>query len=456
MPPCKARAAKRASTLRKMTSSTLSAQSCNAVTENDNDSAALMVEHTKIMSDRAKNKTPFTADEVQDVINSLHNIAPKDSNIDWEALEKLLGDVAHLSHKDWDVTGRNSERMASILLGTDGDGLSSPPASQIFERILHEGNWDDALELTNKRKDPAQKSWAVLVTGVNGIRKTTAMYQPWFADVLKEAMSAPGNCNNSNFAIEDLPTGHNSFFRQLDHMIITLCNQHFSELYALTGSQLDVSDSAPSKELIGRYSNLKAALFSRYRTLSELLGVLLLREAQKVHINAMCETSGRDVAMFHYIDSFFDDSKYNKLALHFTVNDLEHAKKSVDDRMVREIELGREALATEDVVEVIYANMGGPYGSEVLEGVQADSDRVWRDVVMRESEGGGGAGVGNDWYKAEMRITAHADKPWTIRAVKPDGSLGTEYTFGDPRVVGTENSGQEDELPESKKARRGD
>ncbi|KAL7548994.1 hypothetical protein ACHAWF_012262 [Thalassiosira exigua] len=524
MPPCKVRASRRTPTLRKMTSSTLSSQSCVDTTTTDTNATAntntgdasqpqqLMIDNAEAMSTRAKNKTPFSSDEIQDVINSLHNLAPRDSNIDWNALEHLLRGVAHLSHKDWDVTASNSERLGGILLGrdakrkgeeADGEGgegftdglddvgrnkkpkldhenessssssssMDSSPMCQIFERILHEGNWDGAREHAankhNKRKatedKPAKPSWAVLVTGVNGIRKTTSMYQPWFSAVLSEALIFPSNGDNDNshnedFDLDDLPTGHNSFFRQLDHMIATLCNQHFSEKYALTGAQLDDSTEyteTPSKELIRQYSNLKASIFSRYRTLSELLGVFLLREAKKVRINAMCETSGRDVAMFHYIDRFFgsaecgtkeETSKYNKLALHFTINDLEYAKKSVDERMIREMQLGRKALATEDVLEVIYSNQGGPYGSDVLEGVQSDSDRVWNELVMRDSEGqevGGaavdaakGSGVGNDWYKAEMRITAHGDKPWTIRAVRPDGTLGTEYTFGEPRVVG--------------------
>ena len=90
------------------------------------------------------------------------------------------------------------------------------------------------------------------------------------------------------------------------------------------------------------------------------------------------------------------------------------------------------------MVEVIYANAGGPYGSEVLEGVQADSDRVWNEVIMKKGndDDDDGGGIGNDWYKAEMRINAYEEKPWTIQAVRSDGSLGTEYTFGDARTVG--------------------
>lgn len=379
------------------------------------------------MASRAKAGDPFTDEELDDVINSLHNISPRDSNIDWDALRQLLGDVAHLSHKQWEVTGANSDKMAKILTP---DGLNTE-ASQIFERILHEGNWDGALAHAKKfgDNDPKRQkrsAWAVLVTGVNGIRKTTAMYQPWFAQVLHEALVPPSGIK-LDCDVDSLPTGENSFFRQLDHMICTLCNEDFTKLYALTGAQLSDSDGDPPQELIKKYSNLKASIFSRYRTLSELLGVLLLKEAQSVNINVMCETSGRDVAMFHYLDHFFGSS-YNKLAIHFKINDIRHAEQSVDRRMVNEITTGKDALDG-DVVDVIYANAGGPYGSEVLAGVQTDSSRVWNDVVSKED------GVGKEWYKATLEIEAHDTEPWTIRAVRPDGSYGTKFKFGEARKV---------------------
>lgn len=245
-----------------------------------------------------------------------------------------------------------------------------------------------------------------------------------------------------------LPNGSNSFFRQLDHMIATLCNEEFAALYALTRDLVvavdGVEESAsqqPTAVVIQMYSNLKAAIFSRYRTLSELLGVGLVREAQKQRLNCMLETSGRDVAMFHYVDHFFgrpDDEiningkrpnpaenppVYRKLALHFTINDLQHAKDSVDRRMKEEIQAGIEALKHGDVFAIINANAGGPYGSEVLEGVQADSNRVWNEDVMAKG------GVGQDWYKATIQINAHETKPWTAQAVKPDGSMGQEFIF---------------------------
>jgi hypothetical protein len=151
-----------------------------------------------------------------------------------------------------------------------------------------------------------------------------------------------------------------------------------------------------------------------------------LKQAQKVNINCMLETSGRDVAMFHYVDHFFGENEnYSKLALHFTINDLSCAKQSVDRRMVDEIHAGAKAIESGNVFDIVYTNQGGPYGSKVLEGVQKDSDQVWTSQIVTGN-------VAKDWYKATIAINAHPSEPWTAQAVKPDGSLGTKYTF-EPR-----------------------
>jgi hypothetical protein len=58
------------------------------------------------------------------------------------------------------------------------DGVSPPYILPDVERILQEGTNGAAKHATER---PASvKPWAVLVTGVNGIRKTTSIYQPWF------------------------------------------------------------------------------------------------------------------------------------------------------------------------------------------------------------------------------------------------------------------------------------
>ena len=128
--------------------------------------------------------------------------------------------------------------------------------------------------------------------------------------------------------------------------------------------------------------------------------------------------------MFHYVDHFFP-TNYNKLALHFTINDLDCAKGSVDRRMTHEIQAGAKAVKDLDSAsawDIVYTNQGGPYGSQVLEGIQKDSDRVWETEVLSGN-------VGQDWYKATIQINAHPTEPWTAQAVKPDGSLGTKFTF---------------------------
>jgi hypothetical protein len=383
-------------------------------------------QRTKQMMERANNGAPLSTAELLDICHSLQNIAPADSHVNFDEYQEILKTVAHLSHKDWSVTSSNSDKLAKILLRDEG---MAPHARQVLERILSEGNWDGAASHAVNRNDC--QPWAVLVTGVNGIRKTTSIYQPWFPQLLQEALVCPPNAETTTFAPSVLPAGSNSFFRQLDHMIATLCNEDFMMLYALTKQELDregaTIDDIP-KSTVTKYSDLKAAIFTRYRTLAELLGAVLMKQAQLLKSNCMMETSGKDVAMFHYIDHFFGSTagngkgNYNKLALHFTINDLSCAQTSVDTRMVREIKTGITAIDNQDVFDIIYANAGGPYGSEVLPGVQQASDDVWDTQVMTGA-------VGQDWYKATIAIHAHPTKPWTAQAVKPDGTLGTKFTF---------------------------
>ena len=235
-------------------------------------------ERIKLMAERAKNRTPLTDDEIKDIVNGLKNLIPivgdedSDKEISFTELESLLREVAHISHKNWDLTSRNSDKLCKILCIESsseflGDGYANndflgQKARQFLERILCEGNWDGAMECA---ACPANgKSWAVLVTGVNGIRKTTSMYQPWFGELLSEALVCPSSDEKIEFSESPstLPNGSNSFFRQLDHMICTLCNEEFTRLYAWSTTQLayakaDDGNLIPFDEIIEQYSNYK-------------------------------------------------------------------------------------------------------------------------------------------------------------------------------------------------------
>ncbi|CAK0885732.1 unnamed protein product [Prorocentrum cordatum] len=152
------------------------------------------------------------------------------------------------------------------------------------------------------------------------------------------------------------------------------------------------------------------------KRIAEMWGMLLISEARRQHLNVMVETSGRDVGMFHYIDHCFPDGSYRKLALHFEINDVSFAERSVDERMLREIEAGQRALAG-TVDDIIKVNAGGPYGSKVLRGVQADSDRVWETEVRAGR-------VAQAWYKASFSITGQEAAEWTARASSSPPGVG--------------------------------
>ena len=118
-----------------------------------------IMQHAQAMKDRAKGGDVFTEDELDGIKCSLLNVCPQNEEIDDEALLALLRECAHLSHKDWEVTGKNSEKLSTLLFP---NGLNEG-RKQIVERILNEGNWEGALAHT-KSREKSQKPWAVLVT----------------------------------------------------------------------------------------------------------------------------------------------------------------------------------------------------------------------------------------------------------------------------------------------------
>ena len=337
------------------------------------------------------------------VVKSLQNISIG-SKIDWAALELFLQDKMPLSYKNWSDTFVWSEELERIIGDPDREDFRLT-----FDRVLTGGNWWGAAEYASTTKtDSSRSPWIVLVSGLNGIRKTTALTQPWFEDVLREALG------DQLTEGSDFPIGGNSFFRQLDYLVATIANEDFKELYAS-----DVS--------IGEYSSQKDKIFKRHRTVAEILGVLLLRSSVKRRMNALVETSGRDVASFDFIDALFSDeaaSTYRKLVVHFTIDDISHAERSVDTRMASEKRTGSEIVQSAETQRdpiaaaraVVGVNAGGPYGSEVLASVKADSDKVMAEALRKE---GGRRG----WLKASILIKGSEDPTaWTARAVKQDGT----------------------------------
>lgn len=124
------------------------------------EASARLHELTESMNER--NGTPFTATEVDHVIHSLQNVIPT-NRIDWDKLQSLLLDVAHLSHKNWTVTETNAAKIGTILLKNGIDDA----ARQMLSRILQEGNWDNAVKHSRSmNQNGTIRPWAVLVTGL--------------------------------------------------------------------------------------------------------------------------------------------------------------------------------------------------------------------------------------------------------------------------------------------------
>lgn len=170
----------------------------------------------------------------------------------------------------------------------------------------------------------------------------------------------------------------------------------------------------------------------------------------------MVETSGRDVSSLKYLEHYFPDPQtYQKLLIHFTIDDLGAAEASVDERMLGEIRRGiasvsiaSNTIELQDRVErqgitavcntgaspdmtrrVIDVNAGGPYGSAVLASVQADSDRVMQQIF----DGSGGFGVVDDWSKARICIqttSGGVDGACIAAAESGDCGLGPNACVG--------------------------
>jgi len=351
----------------------------------------------------AKLHEPFTSLEIESSVQSLQNFF--DSELDWQEYRELLARSAHLTHKDWTKTENAAETLSHILAR-----LKRPFFRRVFRRVLEDGHWDAAVKAA-ERRPLSEKPWVVLVTGVNAIRKTTAIYQPWFREILHQALI--GEYHSSAPAKHELPFGGNSFFRQLDFVIATMANEEFRKLYKF-GDDVDL------------YSAFKASIFARYRTVAEIAGILLVKEAKKKKLNVMVETSGRNAGMFHYVDHCFPDDEYRKLVVRFEVNDVRFAEKSVDARMKREMVAGRKALRSGGGVHsIIKANLGGPYGSKVLKGVQRQGDHVWKELVL-------GGQVGKSWYKAVIHIVgAEPPEPWV--AIAPKSINRVKFAFSERR-----------------------
>ena len=126
--------------------------------------------------------------------------------IDQRRLEELFVKYSQLSHKVYSRSEEAADQLKD-LIGTPDDEMFR----LMFKRVLQDGNWFGAADKGELAKTIRQgqeylgqvKPWAVLVTGLNGIRKTTTINMPWFKEVLQDSLRG----QVSDDMLESLPTG---------------------------------------------------------------------------------------------------------------------------------------------------------------------------------------------------------------------------------------------------------
>ena len=336
------------------------------------------------------------------------------------ALGAFVRARAHLPPKRWPVV-REGLVMLRGVVGEPGEALFDA----LFRRVLEGGKWHNAAQHAAAANAAAEaraaNPWVVLVMGCNGIRKTTSVFQSWFKSALAFSLG-----DTYTGRVEDLPDGNNSFFRQLDFMMANVASVDFANMYS---SACCDPERITAQDNIEAYMALKGAIFARYRGLCEMLGGLLLESASKRMMNVMLETSGKDIASFDYVNFFFPGDRYRKMVVYFDVDRLEFAKLSVDERMRKEMSLGRALVGELETTpaELMAVNCGGPYGGKQLSGVEAAARAMWEQVMAakkaeEEEEGGvnGDGATWSSWHFARVAIGGSADpsgKGWEARGV---------------------------------------
>ena len=274
--------------------------------------------------------------------------------------------------------------------------------------------------------------WLVLITGLNGIRKTTCLAQPWFSLLLSSSF-----LTSTSYSPDDLPAASNSFFRQLDHILATVVNKEFHSLY----QSMDYTN----------YKKIKETIYLKYRLFAEIFGFCTVFEAQKQGMNILIETSGRDSAMFECIDYLADtynshqrsstspNIKYRKLLIHFSINDIKYAKESVDKRMIEEMQRGKLLLQVAETIsgqQVSEINSGGPYAGDKLDQVFIESEDIWKRILVNinpstPSPSSSKANiVGSDWDVAHIEIIGNDDDSiWIARPALSSHSSSMSFIF---------------------------
>lgn len=149
-------------------------------------------------------------------------------------LREFVAQYAHGTSTDWPAIEAAAEKLES-LLGKPGDRKFD----RLFHRILDDGQWKQAEQAAKKRPEEG-KPWVVLIGGVDGVRKTGSIFQPWWRNAVHDGFGVPDEqlsaheldpIDTATPKYGALPSGQNSFIMPHDTIVASFANTLMISLY---------------------------------------------------------------------------------------------------------------------------------------------------------------------------------------------------------------------------------
>jgi hypothetical protein len=265
------------------------------------------------------------------LVESIHNIYPLD-NMECEKLKKFYEEMYKnydFNEKEKDTREKLTTELKKFIIEVSTKKyptLKSLKENDILEIALKEilphvftgGNWDNAISIT--KKQPA----VILVCGLNGIRKSSSMNKD---DRIKDIISR--NLKHLQYDPDSMPSGKNSFFRQLDYVISSITSAFFYDLYS-NKPNIDTDI----------YGKIKKNIFNVVARLNAVWISLITYIATERKKHIIVEAVGNNTNAITTINNTF--TNYNKVIIYFQLEkgNIQYAKDSVTKRLENDLSNG--------------------------------------------------------------------------------------------------------------------
>lgn len=274
-------------------------------------------------------------------------------------------------------------------------------------KYKHKTNGKDDASSNN-----SSKPWVVVVMGLNGIRKTSLMNMN-----KGNTIATLLNKHLPTISIEDMPTGENSFFRQLDFMIPSISSKFFEEFKKFKG-KLDLFFYKIAKHIL--FTSMIGTLAKVWlQVVSIILGGL--------KYNMLIEATGQNFDQVDSIDKLSVFTDYNKLIIRCDVptdkvsldlvgqsisvrfeNEFEELKKS-DPNLAYTTIIGGSTTEKEESIEF---SDGSTQETISYISVNEKSRNTWEEKKNMEKY--------THWKKAEIIIFPYKNKDWDFSIVSKE------------------------------------